>query len=400
MNIIKRTFAFLIAAALGFSLFAACSTEDDTPKGDVNLDKTIVATIEGVNVTQADYNLIYKTIYDQLAQYEQYYGEDWITMPVDGISTFGDYIRRNADTQVKTLVIAEILAEEMYGIKSNDEKVKKAVDKQYKEFKAQFGSNEAYNQFLSTAKTTDAAVKKSVQRSEILVRLQEKATAKGEVAYVPEDETLEAFKAEKVRVQHILISTQEQTDSQTGAVTEARTDAEAQKIVNEILAKLAKGENFDKLIDEYDEDPGMESGKFYVFGPGEMVAEFEEASFNLKVGEYTKQGVKTSYGYHIIKKYDIDKDVEEFKAYKSEQEQIKLSDIITAKADELDIRWETEALDKYVFEWINEMRKAKGLNPLEGQELGINIPTEEETDAGNTDTKESDAETSGEEKTK
>ena len=38
-----------------------------------------------------------------------------------------------------------------------------------------------------------------------------------------------------------------------------------------------------------------------------MVSEFETAAYALKVGEYTKEPIKTSYGYHIIlktKEYD------------------------------------------------------------------------------------------------
>ena len=33
-----------------------------------------------------------------------------------------------------------------------------------------------------------------------------------------------------------------------------------------------------------------------------MVKEFEEAAYSLKVNEYTKEPVKTTYGYHIILK--------------------------------------------------------------------------------------------------
>ena len=33
-----------------------------------------------------------------------------------------------------------------------------------------------------------------------------------------------------------------------------------------------------------------------------MVKEFEDAAYGLKVNEYTKEPVKTSYGYHVILK--------------------------------------------------------------------------------------------------
>ena len=45
----------------------------------------------------------------------------------------------------------------------------------------------------------------------------------------------------------------------------------------------------------------------YVFTYGEMVEEFEEAAFALEVGEISEP-VKTSHGYHIIKKLPLDEE--------------------------------------------------------------------------------------------
>ena len=41
------------------------------------------------------------------------------------------------------------------------------------------------------------------------------------------------------------------------------------------------------------------------FGPGQMVIEFEKATFKLKKGMITKKPVKTKFGYHIIMLNDI-----------------------------------------------------------------------------------------------
>lgn len=69
----------------------------------------------------------------------------------------------------------------------------------------------------------------------------------------------------------------------------------------EKVLKLAKkGEDFDKLIKEYNQDPGEGEGG-YTFGRGEMVPEFEEAAFALKVNEISDV-VRTDYGEHIIKR--------------------------------------------------------------------------------------------------
>ena len=62
----------------------------------------------------------------------------------------------------------------------------------------------------------------------------------------------------------------------------------------------------------YSEDDSNKNngGTLGKFNKGDMVKEFETAAYALKVNEYTKEPVKTSYGYHIIlktKEYDKDK---------------------------------------------------------------------------------------------
>lgn len=74
---------------------------------------------------------------------------------------------------------------------------------------------------------------------------------------------------------------------------------------NKIYAQLISGADFVKLAKEYSKDPGsaINGGDLGYFGKGMMVKEFEDASFNGKVGEVQKP-VKTNYGYHIIKVTD------------------------------------------------------------------------------------------------
>ena len=86
---------------------------------------------------------------------------------------------------------------------------------------------------------------------------------------------------------------------------------EALAKANEVLEKAKAGEDFDALITEYNEDPGMTSAvNGYYFTYGEMVAPFEETSFALADNEISGI-VETDYGYHIIKKLPVD---DEFKA--------------------------------------------------------------------------------------
>ena len=63
--------------------------------------------------------------------------------------------------------------------------------------------------------------------------------------------------------------------------------------------------DFDALMKEHNIDPGAtEDG--YTFTKGEMVPEFEEAAFALSENTYTKEPVKTDYGYHIIYRTPVD----------------------------------------------------------------------------------------------
>lgn len=90
------------------------------------------------------------------------------------------------------------------------------------------------------------------------------------------------FKSEKeVKAKHILV------------------DSEAK--AKEVIAKLKKGGNFDKLAKEYSKEPA----DLGYFSKKVMVPEFSEAAFAMKKGEYSKTPVKTQFGYHVIKVEDV-----------------------------------------------------------------------------------------------
>jgi len=77
---------------------------------------------------------------------------------------------------------------------------------------------------------------------------------------------------------------------------------EDKETAREVKQKLDEGGDFAQLAAQYSIDTGssMYGGDLGYFGRGEMVEEFEDAAFSMKVGEISDP-VKTMYGYHIIK---------------------------------------------------------------------------------------------------
>ena len=68
---------------------------------------------------------------------------------------------------------------------------------------------------------------------------------------------------------------------------------------------------FAQFADEYSEDTGREANPTgYIFTPGTMVAEFENAVKALKPGELSGL-VESTYGYHIILRRDLAKGLKE-----------------------------------------------------------------------------------------
>ena len=113
-----------------------------------------------------------------------------------------------------------------------------------------------------------------------------------------------------IEASHILITVDVKADATEDEKEKA--EAKAKKEAEQIIEKLNNGEDFAKLAKTYSKDDSNknEGGALGKFNKGDMENSFETAAYELKVNEYTKEPVKTSYGYHIIKKtkeYDKDK---------------------------------------------------------------------------------------------
>ncbi len=111
------------------------------------------------------------------------------------------------------------------------------------------------------------------------------------------DSHMDEFAFDGLRAKHIYINSRDADGNPlTGqALEEAKAKAE------EAYQKLQSGSDFDALVQEYGEDPGMEENPDgYVFNRGMMITEFEDAAYQLDAGEISEV-VTTPIGFHIIK---------------------------------------------------------------------------------------------------
>ncbi len=112
---------------------------------------------------------------------------------------------------------------------------------------------------------------------------------------------------------HILMMTKDKSDSAKKVIYRKMED---------IQARIRKGEDFAKLAMQYSEDPGSakKGGLVENFQRGDMVPSFDEMAFSLPIGGVSGI-VETEYGYHIIKVVDRKKDSRPFEAVRAELKQ-------------------------------------------------------------------------------
>ncbi|PLX23309.1 MAG: peptidylprolyl isomerase [Marinilabiliales bacterium] len=102
----------------------------------------------------------------------------------------------------------------------------------------------------------------------------------------------------QVKVAHIMLTVPRGTSSEV--------EKQNKQLINEIYHKAKQGQDFAELAKEYSDDKGSarNGGELPWFGVGRMVEEFEKAAFSLNTNGEISQPVRTSFGWHVIKRID------------------------------------------------------------------------------------------------
>ncbi len=140
------------------------------------------------------------------------------------------------------------------------------------------------------------------------------------------EERKESLMADEERhARHILIEVAEDADEATQAKADGR--------LKEVQSKLAAGESFESLAEQYSDDPGsaMAGGDLGFFPRGIMVPAFDEAVFSMQQGALSDP-IRTQFGYHLIRLEEIQ--AAEMRSYEDARDEL-AADLKRQKGEEL-----------------------------------------------------------------
>ncbi|WP_150268486.1 peptidylprolyl isomerase [Paenibacillus tepidiphilus] len=269
--------SIILAAALIIVLIKPPFQKDD--------DSSAVATVNGADITKGDF-------YDKL-------------------------VEAGGESTLQNLITTTLVGQEAK--KANITVTDEDINAELEDLKAQFGGEEAFNNALmQSGMSVDDLKAQMPLQVEIRKLLEPKITVTDEEISTYFNDNKASFnQEEQVRASHILVETKEEADA---IVTELKGGAD--------FATLAK----EKSADTGSKDNG---GDLNFFTRAEMVAEFSDAAFNLKVGEVSEP-VKSDYGYHIIKVTDR-KEAHEY-TLEEKKEDIKKT-LTSQKVSEMSSTW-------------------------------------------------------------
>ena len=284
-----------------------------------------VASVNGEKITVGEYEFLLR---GAKAQMEQDAGseslEGFWDMDIEGKNAV-DVAKEKALEEAVINKIELQKAKEMDISLSSEDKT--YITQQKRQYITTWGGRDEYLAELRRMGLNDNGFTQLLEGLFLTEKLYNEVTADDEIYGVTDeekrnyyDENMEDFKmpAEQVQAKLILISTEpddgempmevegeesEISEEERGAALEEKKTAAKEK-AEDIYERILAGEDFDTLMHEYSEDPGLATQPDgYTFGKGQMVPEFEEAAYALEIGEVSEI-VESDFGYHIIKLVD------------------------------------------------------------------------------------------------
>lgn len=219
--------------------------------------------------------------------------------------TATEYYNKIKESNISTLVdmIDHSILDKKY--KETDDE-KKYIENQINQIKNYYGSDEnTYKNMLKQYFGVDS--EKELEEKLRLEYRRQEATKEYIIDNIKDDEIKKYYEENttgQVKASHILITAD--VKDKASEDEKKKAEEEAEKTAKKVIKELEKGKKFEDLAKKYSKDSSNASngGDLGYFDLSDMVTEFSDAVKKLKVNEYTKEPVKTEFGYHIILKKD------------------------------------------------------------------------------------------------
>lgn len=283
----KRVLAFLLCALCILS-FAACDKIGDTDVSDKDDSVTVEPKADDVIISLGEHSANYEVFrYFYLnikSSIDGGYEEYWSEYPEDAQALLD-----NAFLSTKQYCAIKNLADELGIVVTEEDQAE--LDDIFNQNIEAFGSEEAFIEALEANHMSLDFFKDFNRVSFLSQRIYDVIVENDPDIF--ENKVKDMLNSDEyVRAMHILYA----------------DEATAQAVLEQ--AKNATDEEFYELAQSAEDSGMVGNTSGYLFTKGEMIAEFEEAAFALKDGE-TSGLVKTTYGYHIIRRLEKAKFLEE-----------------------------------------------------------------------------------------
>lgn len=322
--------AMIVITAICIGLVIAAHP---APKYQVSDNGTpVVMTVNGEEIHASEYAsmMVYSKAY--MDNMMQMYGMD--SSVWDDPETKAQFLSQLQEQTKQQIVYIHTMLDQFQkaGLKLNREQIQKMED-QKAQLVEQQGGQALFTVWLASLGFSEQMYDNILLISTYAEALNDYYFGTNGKALPAKDKMLQYYKDNYIQAKHILIKT---TDDQGNALTGDEL-AKKTSLADDIAAQVKSGKDFDELAKQYNEDPGVsENPDGYIFTKGDMVDEFYDAAS--KLGENEISGVvKSSYGYHIIKRLPLD--------------ETKMDDYATTIAS--GIAGKDVSLDTMVQEWMD-----------------------------------------------
>ena len=218
--------------------------------------------------------------------------------------TATEYYEKIKEANISTLIdtIDHDLFDEKY--KTTDEETE-SIDKQITQMKSMYAAEDE-EQWKTVMKQYFGVDSEEDLKTRLSLEYKRKLAVEDYVKSSLTDKEIQDYYDENiygdVSASHILIA----VDAKKDATDEEKQEAEKKALekAQKLIKKLDDGGDFKELAKKNsdDESTAINGGDLGYFSLDDMTEEFSNAVKDLKVDEYTKDPIKTEYGYHIILK--------------------------------------------------------------------------------------------------